>query len=272
MGAEIAPDNPLFNQSTAAAAVPETSEIPAIDDPGMAMTDSQVMDIGLETGVFDAADLSGSNETAEGDMDFNLDLGDSLEASTSAEEPAADLDFNLDMGTESPAAEAPAEEAPAAEDAGLDFNLDMGTESATEEPAADLDLNLDMGSATEAPADDGMDLSFDMDTASADADSGGLDLNLDIGGEDTSASATDEISLDFDTGGDDAALDLNLDASDTAEADISGGDEVGTKLDLAKAYIDMGDPEGARSILDEVMDEGSSQQKEEAQSLLGQIA
>jgi len=34
----------------------------------------------------------------------------------------------------------------------------------------------------------------------------------------------------------------------------------------------MGDPEGARSILDEVMDEGSSTQKEEAQSLLGQIA
>ena len=53
---------------------------------------------------------------------------------------------------------------------------------------------------------------------------------------------------------------------------MGGSDEVGTKLDLAKAYIDMGDPEGARSILDEVMDEGSSTQKEEAQSLLGQIA
>ena len=267
MGAEIAPDNPLFNQAPVAAAVPETSEIPAIDEPGMAMTDSQVMDIGLETGVFDAADLSGSNETAEGDMDFNLDLGDSTEAAP-AEEPAADLDFNLDMGNTD---EAPAEETTTA-DSGLDFNLDMGSDSAAEQPAADLDLNLDMGTGSEAPADEGMDLSFDMDTASADADSGGLDLNLDIGGEDTAAPATDEISLDFDTGGDDAPLDLNLDASDTAEADISGGDEVGTKLDLAKAYIDMGDPEGARSILDEVMDEGSSQQKEEAQSLLGQIA
>ena len=32
--------------------------------------------------------------------------------------------------------------------------------------------------------------------------------------------------------------------------------EVGTKLDLARAYIDMGDPEGARSILEEVLDEG----------------
>ena len=94
-------------------------------------------------------------------------------------------------------------------------------------------------------------------------DDSGLDFSLDMGGDDS--------GLDFDAG-DDGGLDLNLDASDTADADIGGGDEVGTKLDLAKAYIDMGDPEGARSILDEVMDEGSSTQKEEAQSLLGQIA
>jgi pilus assembly protein FimV len=44
--------------------------------------------------------------------------------------------------------------------------------------------------------------------------------------------------------------------------------EVGTKLDLARAYMDMGDPEGARNILDEVMHEGSVAQKQEAQRLL----
>ncbi|MDE2296228.1 MAG: hypothetical protein KGL36_12345 [Gammaproteobacteria bacterium] len=44
--------------------------------------------------------------------------------------------------------------------------------------------------------------------------------------------------------------------------------EVGTKLDLARAYMDMGDPEGARSILDEVVQEGSASQKQEAQRLL----
>lgn len=250
MGSEIAPGNPLFSQGSVSAAlddIPATSEVPAIDDPGMGMTDSQVMDIGLETGVFAAAELSGSAEPASDDMDFNLDLGDMGESTAepdmdfnldiggdepaAAEEPAADLDFNLDMGTTE-----------STEDAGLDFNLDMGT---TEEPAADLDLNLDAASTDDA----------------------GLDFDLDIGGD------TADAGLDFDTGtSDDGALDLNLDASDTADADIGGGDEVGTKLDLAKAYIDMGDPEGARSILDEVMDEGSSTQKEEAQSLLGQIA
>ena len=44
--------------------------------------------------------------------------------------------------------------------------------------------------------------------------------------------------------------------------------EVGTKLDLARAYMDMGDPEGARSILDEVVSEGSASQKQEAQRLI----
>jgi pilus assembly protein FimV len=44
--------------------------------------------------------------------------------------------------------------------------------------------------------------------------------------------------------------------------------EVGTKLDLARAYMDMGDPEGARSILSEVLSEGSVSQKQEARRLM----
>jgi pilus assembly protein FimV len=44
--------------------------------------------------------------------------------------------------------------------------------------------------------------------------------------------------------------------------------EVGTKLDLARAYMDMGDPEGARNILEEVMHEGSVAQKQEAERLI----
>jgi pilus assembly protein FimV len=59
--------------------------------------------------------------------------------------------------------------------------------------------------------------------------------------------------------------------------DFSLGDEpatmseVGTKLDLARAYIDMGDPEGARSILEEVLQEGSVTQKQEAQRLMSSL-
>jgi pilus assembly protein FimV len=47
--------------------------------------------------------------------------------------------------------------------------------------------------------------------------------------------------------------------------------EVGTKLDLARAYMDMGDPDGARSILEEVLSEGNPNQKQEAQRLMESI-
>ncbi len=47
--------------------------------------------------------------------------------------------------------------------------------------------------------------------------------------------------------------------------------EVGTKLDLARAYIDMGDPDGARSILDEVLEEGAVEQQQEARQLLEEL-
>jgi pilus assembly protein FimV len=46
------------------------------------------------------------------------------------------------------------------------------------------------------------------------------------------------------------------------------GDSANTKLDLARAYIDMGDEDGARDILKEVLEEGSSDQQQQAQSIL----
>jgi pilus assembly protein FimV len=63
----------------------------------------------------------------------------------------------------------------------------------------------------------------------------------------------------------------------TGAVDFSLGEEaatmseVGTKLDLARAYIDMGDPEGARSILDEVVKEGNAVQKQEAERLMASL-
>ena len=53
--------------------------------------------------------------------------------------------------------------------------------------------------------------------------------------------------------------------------DEGDDDAVGTKLDLAKAYIDMGDPDGARGMLDEVVSEGNSAQKSEAKKLLDSL-
>ena len=48
-------------------------------------------------------------------------------------------------------------------------------------------------------------------------------------------------------------------------------EEVNTKLDLAKAYEEMGDLEGARELLQEVLGEGSSDLVEQARAILGRI-
>ncbi|MCD5992546.1 FimV family protein [Pseudomonas sp. CDFA 602] len=53
---------------------------------------------------------------------------------------------------------------------------------------------------------------------------------------------------------------------------MAGTDEAATKLDLARAYIDMGDADGARDILDEVVTEGDDGQKREAREMLSRLA
>jgi len=54
--------------------------------------------------------------------------------------------------------------------------------------------------------------------------------------------------------------------------DMDVVDEVNTKLDLARAYVEMEDHEGAKGILDEVLSEGNDGQKEEARRLLEELA
>ena len=59
--------------------------------------------------------------------------------------------------------------------------------------------------------------------------------------------------------------------SDEDRALLEDVDEVSTKLDLARAYIDMGDVEGAKEILEEVAEEGDEGQRAEAGELLGSL-
>ena len=64
--------------------------------------------------------------------------------------------------------------------------------------------------------------------------------------------------------------DLSLDAA-PGDAGGGGGEAVGTKLELAKAYLEIGDKDGAREILQEVAKEGSAAQKEEAEKLISSL-
>ena len=92
--------------------------------------------------------------------------------------------------------------------------------------------------------------------------------------EEVSDSGTEVIDLSGPTG-ELPAIELS-DLDDTgqvAQVELKGDaditmSEVGTKLDLARAYIDMGDPEGARSILEEVLKEGNAGHKLEAERLM----
>ena len=137
-----------------------------------------------------------------------------------------------------------------------------------------------------------VDMSFDLDRdldATVDLLSGDYDLELDdIELTDTDVTATveaeavglelgddDDLDFDLDLGSDDSldldddGLDLDLENDGALEHDLD--DDANNKLDLARAYIDMGDSDGARNVLQEIMKEGSETEAREASELLGQI-
>lgn len=167
-------------------------------------------------------------------------------------------------------------------------------------PADESDTLAPVAAATEADeVDESFELDFDLpednELAAADEDTefpivGDSSLrseSAELDFEQTEAAPLDDVALDLpDLQFDEAALGdddnvLDFTQPDLAEADTADDeqlekleelDEVGVKLNLARAYIDLGDHDGARSLLDEVLAEGSSQQQEEAETLLGQIA
>jgi pilus assembly protein FimV len=61
------------------------------------------------------------------------------------------------------------------------------------------------------------------------------------------------------------------DALDLPETEVVASEDVTTKLDLAKAYEEMGDLEGARELLQEVLVEGDAAQRAKAQFVLAKI-
>lgn len=70
---------------------------------------------------------------------------------------------------------------------------------------------------------------------------------------------------------DDLDLDTLVGDDESLSVFSAGEDEVSTKLDLAKAYLDMGDDEGAREALEEVINIGNDGQREEAKKLKAQL-
>lgn len=192
--------------------------------------------------------------------DDDLSFESVLKQQTEANESLDDLsEFDLDLGAEAPTPVAALDD----EDFLLDLDDDLkGLDlPATETPAL-ADIPAD---DLELPADFDLSLSDEMDAHDAPKDAFESEL--------------DDVNAELDRLSDSlgqptfTAEDALVGAEDEPDFDfLSGTDEVATKLDLAQAYIDMGDNDGARDILGEVLSEGDATQKSEAQEMLSRLA
>ena len=224
---------------------------------------------------------------------YDLDLDGDLDEPAGAA-AAADLD---DLGLSDLELDAPA--APAEVASTVDFDLDLAADGAAEslsleDELADFGLDLNADAKPEATSEDDFMLSLDDEslTSAAASAEAGLDLPADFDlslAEETPAAADsfaaqlEEVSAELEQLGGALADELPTAlpeasvavAGEDGEDDfdfLSGTDETATKLDLARAYIDMGDSEGARDILEEVVAEGSEGQKQEARELIATLS
>jgi pilus assembly protein FimV len=183
-------------------------------------------------------------------------LGDAPEAAPMPAAPesqvAEELEFSLDLDLErsddeQPVAQAADRDAPLAFESVAVADDDPAPRGAGDELGGDLGLDFNPGT-----------LARTARTESEAADDDTFDFDL------------DELKLD-----DDAPVAASNASKGDDELDgfdfLDEGDAATTKLDLARAYIDMGDNDGAREILDEVISEGSDQQQATARELMQRL-
>ncbi len=197
----------------------------------------------------DAAPAPRADDSPTG-TDLDFDLGGDTAGTPDIALDADPAGQSTEMGgMQEMAAAADAGVAPV-ETALPDFNLDAGAQAdipleASSAEASSIDFNFELPPADEpaapvAPA-----------APAADEDAG-LDFKIDVGD-----------------------LNINLDDPATTTVAVEGKDghwyDVQQKFDLAKAYQEMGDNDGAREILQEVLKEGDNEQKDQAQKLIGTL-
>jgi len=183
------------------------------------------------------------------------------------------------------AAAAPAAAASGAAAPVIDFDLGGGgggqaggsaPDISLDEPAKEASspsIDFDLGGTTTAMTARGKDDAHDdtvvaVDRNKAESAPASMDFNLDLGGTENIAEApAAPAAMDFSA----ISLDLGGAGDVTAALPQSSTDpkwqEVATKLDLAKAYEEMGDKGGARELLNEVTKDGDAAQKAQAQAL-----
>lgn len=161
---------------------------------------------------------------------------------------------------------------PAAPSQVTDESVEDETGYSIEDTGADLDWpdaesdNTDDSNEKTATAFD----EFDISAVVAEAETA---ASVPAAPSKTSSRVADDFDdLAFLPSEDDFSDQADIDDEDEEDFNfLSDADEAATKLDLARAYIDMGDADGAREILEEVLSEGTEVQRVEAKDLLGRL-
>jgi len=243
--------------------------LPDLDDPGDT-------DIGIDTSLLDA---TGQTQVLSEDMivQTGVDIGASL-----SDDDKTMLAPSLpdDSAIENLAADAATMLAPLDDDEG-DFAFAKTEALPKDSFSSDMSDGMtldDTGKMPNLAGSTDMDLDLDDLTAALKVTEVGDTINQsrDDATVEQPRIKPDEVDLDVgmmvDDGGDGGTTQAL--APDDLSGDLHDArtmTEVGTKLDLARAYVDMGDPSGARSILEEVLDEGDEGQRQQAQKLLGSL-
>src|SRR6185437_14694560 len=209
------------------------------------------------------------------------------EASAPAAAAAPTLDFDLGGASQgSPAAPDISFDEPPKDPTSTSLDLELGSTqtlkldtkapdktvaSSTAEPSiGGLDFNLDLGAPEEKKAEP----AAEAPAAAAPNLDAGLDFNLDLDDKkDDAPPPPGSAAAPVDLG--DISLDLGAPGEEALAASSGSSDpkwqEVATKLDLAKAYEEIGDKDGTRELLNEVMKDGDSGQKGQAEQILAKL-
>ena len=245
MGRKLEPNNPMYGGGT-------------IEDDGSATKQTTALNAMPDFVV----DEKAAQKTSAPDVDF--DLGDTGKTSTLSTEgkavaQAGTMDF--DMSPTKPSFSAPME---------MDFDITSTSPSmpaATGQPESAMpnpdDLIFDVTSTHPS-------MPAAQAESAAQTDEGGMEFTLDFPIEEVAEKPASVAQAETELAG----ISLNFDAAATPGEPVAKDEhwhEVATKLDLAKAYQEMGDATGAREILDEVLREGDAVQREAAQSMLDQL-
>ncbi|HTQ35759.1 MAG TPA: FimV/HubP family polar landmark protein [Steroidobacteraceae bacterium] len=222
---------------------------PTVEQPALGIDDTLAGKLGARR-----APVGGTDQTAELALDdLGLDLG-KLEATGSSLLDDSQLTRALTSG----------EQMPETLVAGLDDHARGLLEQADHSEATALLPLADLNVTAQVSSLD-LDLDVDSNASTGKRETPDFNLDLDVGASEQPAAdehqRTQRIA---------PAVLADVDATQRDMEPVSMS-EVGTKLDLARAYMDMGDPDGARNILNEVLAEGSPAQRQEAQRLLDSI-